>query len=419
MKKSLSFPLLILLLNCFQAQAQTNANFLPKLLRSQHDSLLNTVVQNPDKYQVQVLYTQINRDKANKPSFKSYTFNVDPKRYYYPASTVKLVAAALALEKLNNLNIPGLNKDTPMLTDSAYARQTRAISDASAANGLPSVGHYIKKILLVSDNYAYNRLYEFLGQQHLNESLHQRGYTDVRLIHRLSVGDSGERTRYTNPIAFYQNGQLVYEQPLTYNPNTYPTKLSTTSLGKGYYQNGKLVEQPMDFSDKNAMSVATQQAILKAILFPDAVPAGQRFNLTESDYTFLYQYMSILPRESDYPQYDTTAYYDSYAKFLIFGDRRTPMPKHIRVFNKIGAAYGYLIDNAYIVDYENQVEFMLTAVILANEKMIFNSDDYQYETVGYPFMAKLGQAIYQHELKRRRKYKPDLSKYQAVHAPVE
>ncbi|MDP9231009.1 MAG: glycoside hydrolase family 9 protein, partial [Bacteroidota bacterium] len=42
---------------------------------------------------------------------------------------------------------------------------------STAANGFPSIAQYIKKIFLVSDNDAYNRLYEFLGQQTINDKL--------------------------------------------------------------------------------------------------------------------------------------------------------------------------------------------------------------------------------------------------------
>ncbi len=74
-------------------------------------------------------------------------------------------------------------------------------------------------------------------------------------------------------------------------------------------------------------------------------------------------------------------------------------------------AYGYLIDNAYLVDFDNNVEFLLSAVILANENQIFNDDQYEYTTVGLPFMQRLGQLIYQHELVRPKKNQPDLTKF--------
>jgi beta-lactamase class A len=59
---------------------------------------------------VQVIYTQVNRDNNNQPSFEHFYFGIDPDQYFYPASTVKLPIAVLALQKLNELNIPGLDE---------------------------------------------------------------------------------------------------------------------------------------------------------------------------------------------------------------------------------------------------------------------------------------------------------------------
>ena len=358
-----------------------------------------------------VLYTQINRDKRNEPTFTSYPYRVDPSQYFYPASTVKLPGVLAALEKINNLQIPGLTKDTPLKIGSAYQKQTAVLTDSSAASGKPSIGHYIKKIFLTSDNDAYNRLYEFVGQQGLNQALRQKGYSDVRLLHRLSVGDGGEPARYTNPFIFYQGNKIIYEQPLAFNPEVYPNQLKTTLVGKGYYQNGQLVNQPMDFSERNNISVPTLQELLKAALFPEAIPARKQFNLKPDDYAFVQKYLSMLPRESDYPRYNPQTYPDNYGKFLLVGHTEAPIPSNIRIFNKAGWAYGYVIDNAYIADFENQVEFLLTAVILANEDLIFNNDINEHETIGLPYMKHLGRLIYQHELVRHKKHQPDLTKF--------
>ena len=86
----------------------------------------------------------------------------------------------------------------------------------------------------------------------------------------------------------------------------------------------------------------------------------------------------------------------------------------VRVFNKVGEAYGTLTDVAYIVDFENNAEFILAATILCNTDGIFNDDKYQYDQTGFPFLAKLGRAVLQYEIKRPRKVKPDLGKFRAV-----
>ncbi|PVY39508.1 serine hydrolase [Pontibacter virosus] len=369
------------------------------------------ILDNPDQYRVQILYTQIDRDEHNQPHFTSYTYRVNPQEYFYPASTVKLPGAVVALEKLNELGIAGLDKYTPLQVDSAYSCQTSVRGDSTSADGKATIAHYIKKLFLVSDNDAYNRLYEFVGQQQLNQSLHQKGFKDVQLVHRLSISLSPDENRHTNPFRFYKNDQLIYEQPLVNNPTPFTQAKFEGVLGKGHIAGDKLVEGPMDFTVKNYISIEALQGILKAVLFPEEVPAEQRFNLTADDYTFLYKYMSMLPRESDYPAYDPIEYPDGYVKFLMYGNSKERIPENIRIFNKIGNAYGFLTDNAYIVDFDKQVEFMLTAVILVNENEVFNDGKYEYETVGYPFMQNLGRAFYEHELQRKKQHLPKLDKF--------
>jgi hypothetical protein len=78
------------------------------------------------------------------------------------------------------------------------------------------------------------------------------------------------------------------------------------------------------------------------------------------------------------------------------------MPKHIKIYNKVGYAYGTLTDNAYIKDTKNNIDFMLTATILVNSDEVFNDDAYEYDEVGIPFLAQLGRELYQLELKRKR-----------------
>jgi hypothetical protein len=395
--------------NISEAQ-KINTDLLPKLMASKPEQF-KELLDNPEKYRLQILYTQIDRDKKNRPKFTTHGYRISNTEYFYPASTVKFPASALALEKINNLNIKGLTKDSPMLTGAEYERHTPMLKDSTAENGLPSVAHYIKKILMVSDNDAFNRLYEFMGQEGFNDALRQKGYTDTRIFHRLQVGMNKEQNRRTNPIKFMNGKDTVYEQPMITSQKDYdsPTPIG---VGKGYMKGDSLVHEPFSFTNRNFFPLTEQQSILKSILFPEAVEAKKRFNLTAEDYRFMYKYMSQMPTESIYPQYDPVEFYPTYCKFLMYGSGKNDVVNpNIRIFNKVGDAYGFLLDNAYIVDFEKGIEFMLTTVLLCNNDGIFNDDKYDYDTVGFPFMKNLGQLIYQHELTRPRKHKPDLSKF--------
>jgi hypothetical protein len=406
-------PLLLTLLItgyvCF-SQPKTNP-WLDQLLREQASPFLLNVLNKPDSFQYQLIYTQINRDKKNQPQFTHYYLNVDRNRYFNPASMVKMPTAFTALEKLHELNKPGLTKYTPLLTDSSYERQTRVWTDTSAANGLPSLAQYIRKVFLVSDNDAYNRLYEFVGQETLNTKLWQKGYTDSRITRRF-VSMNEDQNRHTNGIRFEEAGKLIYQQPPAYNtrPFDFSKKIF---VGKGHWNaKDSLINEPMDFTTHNNFPLESLQQVSQSVLFPESVKPSQRFNLAPDDYRFVYRYMSELPWESKHPKYDTTKFFESYTKFFFFKAGRGHIPSNIRVFNKTGWSYGFLTDVAYIVDFKNKVEFMLSGVIYVNSDGILNDNKYEYEQTGYPFFKETGNIIYQYELKRPRKYRPDLKNFQ-------
>jgi Beta-lactamase enzyme family len=391
------------------AQPKTDRLLQIMLLRNR-DSLLQQILKQKDEFRVQVIYTQINRDHYNTPSFKNYYFNADTNLYFNPASTVKLPLALLALEKLNSMQVKNVNKYTALQIDSNYARQTSVYNDSTAQNLLPSIAHYIKKAFLVSDNDSYNRLYEFIGQQTINRNLHDKGYKSLRIT-RQFLGLTQEENRHTNPLRFiHEDGSLIYTQPADYNADSfYFGKI--IKVGKAHYNNhDSLINEPIDFTKVNNVPLEYLQQMLQSVLFPSSVPARQRFNLREDDYQFLYRYLSQYPSETNYPKYDSAQYYDSYVKFY-FRNGNHQMPPHIRVFNKVGWAYGFLIDVSYVADFKNKVEFMLTSTLYANSDGILNDDKYDYETIGWPFLYELGQTVYRYELKRKRKYKPDLQNF--------
>ncbi|MEP7143876.1 MAG: serine hydrolase [Ferruginibacter sp.] len=391
------------------ADSTLNDAFLEDILK-QYPQYFDTILQNRKDWNVQLIYTQVDKGANGIAALKNYYFNLSAARYFYPASTVKLPVSMLALQKLNQLKINGLDRNTTMITGQAYSGQTPVYNDPTTPSGKPSIAQYIKKILMVSDNDAFNRLYEFLGSGYINEELHNKGYGDVQLLHRLNISLTRDENGHTNPVKFLdsQNNPL-YDQPMQFDTTTYPQR--NDSVGRGFYREGQLVNEPMDFSAKNRISLEDLHTILISLVFPNKVHGVQRFDLTPDDRNFLLKYMSQLPTESTFPPYsaDTGAYWPAYCKFLLFGSEKGALPKNIRIFNKVGDAYGQLTDVAYIVDHEKKIEFFLSATIYCNKDGIINDDQYDYDAIGLPFMKHLGQVIYEQEMKRKRKVIPDLS----------
>ena len=389
------------------AHQPKNDPVLEDILRKYSDSL-GSYLDRKSEFRIQVIYTKIDRNKRNRPSFTNYYFNVNRNLYFYPASTIKMPVALLSLEKIHGIKADSLDKFTTMITGVDQPWQTGVLVDPTASDCKPSLAQYIRKIFLVSDDDASNRLYEFLGQEYLNNALKKKGYDDAQILHRLSIPLTSDQNRYTNPVSFHtDSGALVYQQPAirsTFIPKTFDIK-----MGHGYVSKGKLVNEPFDFSLKNRLPLEDLHQVLRSVLFPTSVPRKQRFRISSEDRSFVMKYMSQYPAETAYPPYDRADYWDGFGKFIFWGAAKEPLPSSIRIFNKVGDAYGFLIDAAYIVDFEKKIEFMVSATIYCNKDGIFNDDQYDYESVGWPFLRELGQALYRYELQRNRERSPDLS----------
>lgn len=232
-QRCLLFVMVVSFFHIATAQPKTDP-LLQTILSPSKDSILNEVIHHPQAYRCQIIYTQINRDEHNKPTFHNYYYNYDSLLYFNPASTVKLPLALLALEKLNTMHVKNVNKYTPIQYDSSYPGQTTAYKDSTSQNGLPSIAHYIKRAFLISENDPYNRFYQFVGQQAINQNLHQKGYTDVRIT-REFMGFTDDQNRHTNPVRFInEDGTLLYRQPPAYNTDSFDFS-HTIKLGKAHY----------------------------------------------------------------------------------------------------------------------------------------------------------------------------------------
>ena len=104
----------------------TTMQYLEQVLSADPD--LKPFLVRKDSLRIQVIYTQIDRDRNNKPSFKDYYFNVNPASYFYPASTIKMPTALLALEKLRKMNQPGLDASATMVTGKAPLKHEKVFS---------------------------------------------------------------------------------------------------------------------------------------------------------------------------------------------------------------------------------------------------------------------------------------------------
>ena len=358
----------------------TSAKELSDWISSSDDQYIQKVLSDPAAFELQIHYSR--RSLADQTEFEDYQFSYalnQKKPYFYPASTVKIPASIFALEKLNEFE--NINRDTPFLVKG----DTLPISTARC----------IEQIFAVSDNKANNLLFEFLGADYYNRRFKELGFENSRISHRLSTPNSAELT--TPPIYFFDDTDTILS--IASQTNAPIEKLDLLGIEKGISyidDNGDRKEGPFDFSLKNWYDLEDQMQTVKRLIHPELYPENMRFKINEEQRAFLIETMAKTPRELGYEQ---ETYFDSYVKFLVFGDQKEINTPNIKVHNKVGLAYGTLTDTAYIVDEENQIDFFLSVTLLVNKNEQFNDGVYEYDELGIPFMAALGKRILAFERK--------------------
>lgn len=414
--KYFSFILSLLFVQCF---SQSNSKLLEKIIQS--NITLKKVIDNKAEYRPQIIYTEINRDKDNKPSFTNHYYLLDSTNYFYCASLVKLPTSIIALEKINDLHIDGLNKDSYMFTDNAYPCQTTCVKDTSSESGFPSLANYIKKMLLVSDNFSYSRVYEFLNPKYIQDRMQKLGYPNARIVHRFDPSCKGEANQTINPVRFLDKKMnMIYHQEADAAYRSFPSPLGTIVMGQDVYnKKKKLISEKKDFTNSNYLPLSNIHSILQRLIFQNYLPEKDKYHITKEDWNFLVKLLGMYPRESDYPRYNSKTYHDSFKKYFIYGNKVKEINSDsMRVFNVIGYSYGFIVDCAYIVNFKNKTEYMLSSVLYTNKRNSFGSGAYEYEQTGIPFLKELSLELYKREVNRKKEHLPDLSEFN-LYKPIE
>ena len=360
--------------------------------------VLRKVSSNPEKYHLKIIYTRVNTT-TEKPEFLTSVYPSNTEPYSYCASLVKLPVAVLCLRKLNQL---GLGAGSILYTDSSEQCHRSVRKDSSSENSYPSINHYLRRMLLVSDNDAYNRCFEFLGTDFIHQDLQTLSYTNIRIINRYDIICPPGKSKSTNPVrVFSVSNKLLYSQPALPIEKKWKAPLKKVQVGKSYMdENKRIIPHPKDFSFMNTMSLEDCHNFLMDLIYRGV----QKFSLDTAQKEFLIEQMSLLPRQSLWPRYNSKDYPDNYKKYLYYGDFKEPInDTNLVVTNIVGQSYGFLSDCARFKDTKNGFEFLLSATLYVNEDEILNDGKYEYKQIGLPFLAELGRRICDYELKHKSK----------------
>ncbi len=396
MKKGLIFGLIsLLMLGC------RSKSTLATIIKE--DPFLNNIAKNKKEFRLQIIYTRVHSNSIGKVTFQDFLFNVDTGLYFYPASTAKVVISALALEKIHTVFNDKITAATPLKAYAAGTCQTNEFNDSTSSDGKPSIEQYIKRMLLVSDNYAYNRVFDFLGQDYIQERLTALLDTNARIIQRLDPACNPDLNRAHNKFCFYPNDdttRVILAQAKT--SKVFQNPLNDVAVGNAYYFGDSLINSPKQFRFNNNLSLMNIHSSLEKIIFPDVFSESKQFHLESYDYRFLKKYLGMYPFESDFPKYDSS-YFPAYKKYFYYGqDKNASIDSNLRIYNIVGQAYGFTTDAAFFSDSKNNITFFLSATIYTNKDGIINDNKYEYETIAQPFLMNLGRRVYQYEVRHKK-----------------
>ncbi len=388
----------------FSQQRKTDDKNLLLHLMQKYPAKFAAILKDPAHFKVQIIYSQIDRSKNGNKRFNSFYFRHNSSEYFDPASMVKLPLSILALEKLDLINVPGLDRNTRLEIESSNPCQASLISDPSAIDSVATIGHFIRKALIVSDNDSYNRLFQFLGQKYIQDRLIDLGFQNCRIVQLFSKCDSTD-CKYSPTFRFYNKGEVIYTQNQTINTSSYSPPLRNMVIGKkSINKYNKVVNHGKDFSKKNFFPLDEMHLLLTHLVFPDPFQNGKKMQIKEEERNFILANMSCTPDESGIAVFkDSADFFPTLTNYLFYGSDRNKKPdKNLKIYNIVGQSYGFLSDCAYFSDTSNKVEFFLSAVIYVNNNQIVNTGTYEYISVGFPFMMNLGQLIYKYELTRKK-----------------
>jgi hypothetical protein len=389
-----------------------NTRLLYKILKKEKDI---AEILSSKNYDVQVIYTSIER-KSGKMKFKDFYYNVD-ENYFYPAETVMLPAAALTFEKINDIALEfDINKYTNVRIDDALTRKIIVYANRSLNENNINFSNFVKRMMLVGDRNSYNYCYDFLNQRYFNDRMHSLGYRNSWFLHKFDRLDPQE-SRRTNIVTFFKTDVQSYFVDIIYlkrnsttipfysvyvkkeesNPEDFYSYRKNIFAGKGRIENGTTVNEPMNFKYYNKFTLADMHEFLKNMIFPENQRV--RMNLKDGDYSLLYKYMSMAPADSEFSEYASrTEYPDDYCKYL-FGNR--PGDASLKVFSNSGKGLGFIIDNSYVIDTKNGIDFFLTVMVKCNRDDIFGDNQPLYSQIGIPLMRRIAQTVHNNEIKRK------------------
>lgn len=338
-----------------------------------------------DAYQPQVLLTRCVRDGDGWRALDRQAFGPRPRQWFAAASWVKLPLAGLLLEELDRRRL-----------DLAVDGLRLEIDGTAACAPLPTaqaggwrLDALMQSMLVVSDNLAYNALYELLGSDAIHARLRELGFPEIRMATRLgcpqprSPGKLAARLRDAT-------GAVVWESPAQPQESFQRFPHGNARAGRAWAEAGRVIPGAHDFSDSNFIPLADVHRMTLA--FGGGI--GLRFELSAGTRRWLAETLSLVPRQAASLSAEQRALPDDQSKWLLPLDARGRFLPQLRIHSKNAQSYGWIGDSAFIADESAGRACALTVLVFVDRDGVLNDGAYDYAGTGRPFLREVGSALW-------------------------
>jgi hypothetical protein len=370
--------------------------WLPKLLAA-HPQRFGTVLADPARYRFQILLSEVRPGPDGAPTLLRHGYRLGAE-YFYPASAPKTIAAVAALAKARSIakRHRWFNVDTPLAFHPLFEGETLDERDPSNLKGEHiTLRQLIRRMSIVSSNYAFNRLYDFVGHRALNEFAWDAGLDETLFVHRMSWLKPPKDQRRM-PAMEWRGPRTIHIPARTSDLVRYNDPgLPGITAGVAERLEGARVEGPKSFVQKNRMSLRDLQDLLIFIMRPELNVGRPGVAINPTDRKLLQEAMLQTPGQSENPVLPETRYNPNRFKPIRPGLLRVGPAARWKIWSKAGKAYGFRTENAYIVDTKTQRAYFLAATLYVNENGVLNDGKYQYDTLADPVLWDLAEVIAQ------------------------
>jgi beta-lactamase class A len=320
-----------------------------------------------------------------------------PAPYFYPASAIKPFVAVAALHAAAE---QGVGLDTPLRIDAlAVEHEGREVPVSEGARST-TLRSLVRDALQVSDNPAFNRLFDVVGRDRANAALAEWGYGSVRIQSRLAAASRDPAVQGRAPAVGRRSGRGERSEWEPWLAERTATRAVASiaapgvEVGRAYIdEEGQRVEGPLSFATHNAASLDDLVRLLVHLTEPGEHAIDGALPLSDEARQWVVQTMTEPPPASRRLDAATRRRMLRPLEAGVLDALGPNEAEAVRVTSKVGYSYGYFIDVARIAHARTRRRFFVGVVVYANANGVLNDDRYETEALARPFVEALGRQL--------------------------